>query len=243
MKRTPPPPRLRRGSGAAAVLLALALLTPVAGTEQRQQHGKLFPPEDLPQLEGPDRDVWQRPDQIMDALNIAEGSFVAELGAGSGWFTIRLAKRVGPNGRVYAEDIQPQMIEVIKRRVPRENLSYNNVETRLGTAVDPKLPIGKLDAVLISDAYHEMEQPVALLRNTALALKPEGRLGIVEFNMAGGGPGPDMDERVDPERVIREANEAGLRLIARPDLLRYQYILVFAKQLAPASRGREPRKQ
>ena len=243
MKRTSPPPRIRRGLVAAVVLVAIALLTPAAGTQQRQQHGKLFPPEDLPQLEGPDRDVWQRPDQIMDALNIAEGSVVAELGAGSGWFTIRLARRVGPNGRVYAEDIQPQMIEVIKRRVPRENLSYNNVETRLGTAVDPKLPIGKLDAVLISDAYHEMEHPVALLRNAALALKPDGRLGIVEFNMAGGGPGPDMDERVDPERVIREANEAGLRLIARPELLRYQYILVFAKQLAPASRGREPRKQ
>jgi ubiquinone/menaquinone biosynthesis C-methylase UbiE len=179
----------------------------------------------------------------MDALNIAEGSVVAELGAGSGWFTIRLARRVGPNGRVYAEDIQPQMIEVIKRRVPRENLTYNNVEPTLGTAADPKLPIGKLDAALIVDAYHEMEQPVALLRNTARALKPDGRIGIVEFSMAGGGPGPPMDERVNPERIIREANEAGLRLIARPDLLRYQYMLVFAKQLAPAPRGREPRKQ
>ena len=243
MKRTSPPPWLRRGFGAAVVLVALALLTPIAGTAQRQQHGKLFPPEDLPQLEGPDRDVWQRPDQIMDALNIAEGSFVADLGAASGWFTIRLARRVGPNGRVYAEDIQPQMIEVIKRRVPRENLSYNNVETTLGTAEDPKLPIGKLDAVLIVDAYHEMSRPVALLRNAARALKPDGRLGIVEFNMAGGGPGPDMDERVDPERVIREANEAGLHLLARPDLLRYQYMLVFGKRPVPAPRGRELRKQ
>ena len=71
---------------------------PPASAQQRQQHGKLFPPENLPELEGPDRDVWQRPDQIMDALNIAEGSVVADLGAGSGWFTIRLARRVGPNG-------------------------------------------------------------------------------------------------------------------------------------------------
>ena len=105
------------------VVLALGLLTAAADSQQRQQHGKLFPPENLPELEGPDRDVWQRPDQIMDALNIAEGSVVADLGAASGWFTIRLARRVGPNGRVYAEDIQPQMIEVIKRRVPRENLN------------------------------------------------------------------------------------------------------------------------
>jgi ubiquinone/menaquinone biosynthesis C-methylase UbiE len=220
------------------VALALAMLAPTAEGEQRQTHGKLFPPENLPELEGPDRDVWQRPDQIMDALSIAEGSVVGELGAGSGWFTIRLAKRVGPNGKVYAEDIQPQMIEVINRRVPRENLTYDNVETKLGTADDPKLPVGKLDAVLIVDAYHEMERPVALLRNAARALKPDGRLGIVEFTMAGGGPGPPMDERVDPERVIREASEAGLKLIARPNIPRYQYLLVFAKSDAPAPQGR-----
>jgi ubiquinone/menaquinone biosynthesis C-methylase UbiE len=224
-------------------LVALGLLAPVEAGQNRQQHGKLFPPENLPQLEGPDRDVWQRPDQIMDALNIAEGSVVGELGAGSGWFTIRLARRVGPNGKVYAEDIQPQMIEVIRRRVPRENLSDKVVDTRLGTAADPKLPVGELDAVLICDAYHEMEQPVALLRNAAGALKKNGRLGIVEFTMAGGGPGPPMDERVDPERVIREASEAGLRLIARPNMLRYQYMLVFAKADATATRVREPRKK
>jgi ubiquinone/menaquinone biosynthesis C-methylase UbiE len=177
----------------------------------------------------------------MDALNIAEGSVVADLGAASGWFTIRLARRVGPNGKVYAEDIQPQMIEVIKRRVPRENV--NNVVTRLGTAEDPDLPVGALDAVLIVDAYHEMERPVPLLRNAARALKPDGRIGIVEFTMAGGGPGPPMDERVDPERVIREANEAGLRLIARPNILLYQYMLVFAKPEASAQRSREHREK
>ena len=88
-----------------------------------------------------------------------------------------------------------------------------------------------------------MERPVALLRNAARALKPEGRLGIVEFTMTGGGPGPPMDERVDPERVIREASEAGLTLIARPNILRFQYMLVFAKAEAPATRGREPGKK
>ena len=116
-------------------------------------------------LEGPDRDAWQRPDQIMDALGIGEGSVVADLGAGGGWFTVRLARRVGPNGMVYAEDIQPQMIQAIERRVEREGLQ--NVKTVLGTATDPKLPERALDAVLIVDAYHEIEQPVALLRNVA----------------------------------------------------------------------------
>jgi ubiquinone/menaquinone biosynthesis C-methylase UbiE len=163
----------------------------------------------------------------MDALGIAEGSVVADLGAASGWFTIRLARRVAPNGFVYAEDVQQPMIEVINRRLPRENLT--NVRTVLGSADDPRLPTNTLDAILIVDAYHEMEQPVALLRNAARALKADGRIGIVDFNNAGGGPGPPMDERLDPERVIREASAAGLVLLARPNFLRYQYMLVFGK--------------
>jgi ubiquinone/menaquinone biosynthesis C-methylase UbiE len=182
----------------------------------------------------------------MDALGIAEGSIVAEIGAASGWFTIRLARRVGPNGFVYAEDVQQPMIEVINRRLPRENL--RNVKAFRGESDDPKLPSNALDAILIVDAYHEMEKPIALLRNAARALKDEqpgalkddqaGRLGIVGFNMSGGGPGPAMEERVDPERVIREANAAGLVLLARPNFLRYQYMLVFgkAKSDPPAKR-------
>jgi 2-polyprenyl-3-methyl-5-hydroxy-6-metoxy-1,4-benzoquinol methylase len=222
----------------AALLLAAMLATAAVGAQQRAQHGKLFPPENLGLLEGSDRDVWQRPDQIMDELGIAENSVVADLGAGSGWFTIRLARRVLPKGIVYAEDIQRQMIEVIDRRVKRENL--HNVITTLGTPEDPNLPTGALDAVLIVDAYHEMEQPVALLRNAAKALKPEGRIGIVQATMAGGGPGPPMDERVDPERVIREANAAGLVLISRPNILRFQYMLVFGRPNAAPQRGKPP---
>jgi ubiquinone/menaquinone biosynthesis C-methylase UbiE len=164
----------------------------------------------------------------MDALRIYDGNVVADLGAGGGWFTVRLARRVGPNGRVYAEDIQHQMIESINRRVEREGLE-RRVITTLGTASDPGLPLGALDAVLIVDAYHEMEQPVALLRNLARSLKPEGRIGIVDFTSEGGGPGPPMDERVDPQRVIKNAEEAGLRLTSHERFLRYQYMLVFEK--------------
>src|SRR3954464_14007304 len=107
---------MKRFLAGAFVVLALAA-APLAG-----QHARLFPPENLGMLEGPDRDAYQRPDQIMDALQIGEGSKVADLGAGGGWFTVRLSRRVGPNGRVYAEDIQPQMIEAIKRRTAREGL-------------------------------------------------------------------------------------------------------------------------
>ena len=196
------------------------------------QHGRLFPPKDLGLLEGPDRDAYQKPDQIMDELGIGDGSVVADLGAGGGWFTVRLARRVGPNGRVYAEDIQRQMIEAIHRRVEREGLS-DRVILRLGTQLDPRLPENTLDAALIVDAYHEMEQPVVLLRNLARSLKPTGRVGIVNYTKEGGGPGPPLEDRVDADRVIRDAASAGLRLVARPNFLRYEYMLVFEK--APAT--------
>jgi ubiquinone/menaquinone biosynthesis C-methylase UbiE len=216
-----------KGAWAAALLFLLAAgpASPAA-----RQHGRLFPPHELAMLEGPDRDAWQQPERVMDALGIGEGSVVADIGAGSGWFTMRLSTRVGPNGLVYAEDIQPQMIEAIERRVKRE--SRRNVKTVTGTALDPGLPRGKLDAALIVLSYNEMEQPVVLLRNVAHALKPEGRLGIIEYKKDGFGPGPELDERVDPERIIRDAQQAGLRLIAREDFLRYQYMLVFGKHPA-----------
>jgi predicted methyltransferase len=195
------------------------------------QHTRLFPPEKLAELEGPDRDGWQRPDQIMDALGIGEGSVVADIGAGGGWFTVRLSRQVGPNGHVYAEDVQKPMIEAIRHRVARE--PYHNVETILGTQVDAKLPAGTIDAILVVDAYHEAEDPKALLANLAKALKPTGVIGIVDFKKDGGGPGPAMDERVDPEKVIADAHAAGLELRKRESFLRYQYLLVFGLPAAP----------
>ena len=217
---------MRRVAAAIGLVLALAQSIGAVRVSAVPQHGRLFPPEQLGLLEGPDRDAWQRPDQIMDELGIGEGSIVADLGAGGGWFTVRLARRVGPNGRVYAEDVQRQMKESIERRVQREQLT--NVRTILGTLSDPLLPT-QVDAVLIVDAYHEMEHAVALLRNVAARLKPQGRVGIVDFKKDGYGPGPAMHERVDPERVIREAEAAGLQLLSRPTFLRYEYMLVFGK--------------
>lgn len=203
---------------AAALVLSFAW-------DARAQHARLFPPELLGQLEGPDRDLYQRPVQIMDALQIGEGSVVADLGAGGGWFTIRLARRVGPNGRVYAEDIQKEMIGAIDRRVQREGL--RNVITKLGTPVDPDIPAGTVDVVLIVDAYHEVEEPVTLLRNVAKTLKPKGIIGIINYKKDGGGPGPAMEERVDAEQVIADAKAAGLELRKRHNFLPYQYLLTF----------------
>jgi ubiquinone/menaquinone biosynthesis C-methylase UbiE len=208
----------------AGLVLAALFLAPLAAAAQ---HSRLFPPDQLGTLEGPDRDAWQRPDQIMDKLLIAEGSVVADLGAGGGWFTMRLAGRVGPNGLVYAQDVQPQMIEAITRRISRAQV--RNVRTVLGSQTDPRLP-RPIDAALFVDTYHELEQPVVMLRKVAEVLKPGGRIGIIEFKKDGWGPGPPMDERMDPEPIIRDAEAAGLRLLSRETFLRYQYMLVFTRQ-------------
>jgi len=199
---------------------------------QSKQH-QLFLPEDLGLIEAPDRAEWWKPELIMDELTIAEGDRVGDLGAGGGWFTAQLARRVGPNGRVYAEDIQQLMLVALGRRVRREG--FTNVETVLGTPTDPKLPVGTLDAVLIADAYHEMNDPtrpeniLALLGNVSRALKPQGRLGVVAFLPGGGGPGPAPEERVDPDSVIKTMAAVGLSLQKREQVPPFLYLLVFGK--------------
>ena len=214
-------------AGAVAAACVCVHAAPDAGAQDRPRHGKLFAPVDLGLLEGPDRDLWQMPDRIMDTLGIAEGSRVADIGAGGGWFTIRLARRVGANGTVYAEDIQPQMLEATMRRVAREGLV--NVRRVLGTAEDPRLPAGTLDAVLIVDTYHEFDNADALLRNIATSLKPNGRVGVVDFKRDGLGPGPALEDRVDSEQVVRDAEAAGLRLVRHETFLPYQFMLVFSR--------------
>ena len=224
---------------ALALMLALALVNsqgptpnaqgpePRAQSQQSQQprHGRLFPPVDLGLLERPDRVLWQKPDQIMDAVHVADGSTVADIGAGAGWFTIRLAQRVGPKGLVYAQDLQSLMLDAIKRRVQREGLQ--NVETRQARGTDPNLPAKALDAILMVDAYQEVENRVAYLRNLSHALKPKGRIGIVNWKPGRGGPGPEPNERVERSVVEADAKAAGLRVVGEENL-RYQYLLVLA---------------
>ena len=198
--------------------------------QRTQQHGRLFPPQDLGLLEAPDRDIWQHPEAVMDKLGIAEASVVADIGAGAGWFTIRLARRVGPNGVVYAEDVQQEMLAAISRRV--NSLGLTNVRGVLGEDSDPKLPQASLDAALMVDAYHEnddRDERVSLLRNLGKALRPNGRIGLIDFKLEGSGPGPTGEERVSPETVIAEARAAGLELVSHETFLPYQYFLIFKR--------------
>ena len=223
--------RTRYGATGLALVASVLLVSGThAQTPKQGGHpGRLFPPSDLGLLDAPDRDLWQRPDQIMDAMAIADASVVADIGAGSGWFTIRLARRVGPQGRVYAEDVQKEMINAISRRVSREGLA--NVKAVLGSTNDPMLPSGSLDAVLLVDAYHEIElgNRVAVLSSLARSLKPQGRIGVIDFRLEGTGPGPEADERVSPDVVVKDAERAGLRLLRQETFLPYQYFLIFGK--------------
>ena len=209
---------------------------PAGGQKQPPpRQGRLFPPSDLGLLESPDRAAWQKPDLIMDALGISENAMVADVGAGSGFFTVRLARRVRPagcacpSGVVYAEDIQQEMLESIKRRVTREGL--NNVIPRLGTPTDAKLPKGALDAVLVVDVYGVLDEEssrIGLLRHLADTLKPNGRIGIVNYKPGEGGPGPDPEKRLESSVVEAEVRAAKLRVLDVVTLP-FQYLLVVGK--------------
>lgn len=221
---------MRRLRPAALTLTLLACAAGVLGAQRPPESGraKLFPAIDLGLLEPPDRDVWQQPDQIMDALGIAEGSVVADIGAGAGWFTVRLGKRVGPAGLVYAQDVQRPVLDAIRRRAEKENL--RNVQTRLGMGDNPNLPANALDAILIVDVYPEIDDRVTFLRRLGRSLKTTGRLAIVNYKPGDGGPGPvarlGEGQRVAQPVVEADVVSAGLILQPASQFLPYQYLVI-----------------
>ena len=217
---------MKRIAALAALLLNLAAVLQAQQPPAPPSHGRLFPPIDLGLLESPDRAAWQKPEQIMDVLHVADGSKVADIGAGAGWFTIHLARRVGPNGIVYSQDVQREMLEAITRRVEREGLQ--NVQTTRGEGSNPHLPVAGLDAIVVVDAYQEVEDRVTFLKNLARALKPNGLIGVVNWKPGRGGPGPTENVRVDKASVTADVRAAQLRIVDE-ETLPYQYMLVLAK--------------
>ena len=130
------------------------------------------------------RDAWQRPNEVMNKLGIKPGSVVADVGCGSGYFVFRLAARVGPNGKVYAEDISSNILRKLHSRVHEKKLGQ--VEIVQGTTTDPYLPAGKIDAILVVNAYHEMTDYDAMMHGMYAALKPGGLLAIIDHEAATG---------------------------------------------------------
>jgi len=178
---------------------------------------------DLSVFESPGRDKRLQIDRVMDLLEIVPGKGVADIGAGSGWFTTRAARRVGRDGMVYAVDINPEAIRYINRRVHKESLS--NVKTILSKADDPLLPKDSVDAVLLLKTYHEVSDPLSLLEHLRPAMKPGARLGIIDRN------GTGTDHGVNRDIVVDEVAQAGYRLLQTYDFVKadgMDYFLIFA---------------
>ena len=167
---------------------------------------------DLSIFDSPGRDERLQINRVMDILGITPGKKVADIGAGSGWFTVRAARRVGEGGTVYAVDINPEAIRYVDDRARKEKL--RNVKTILGKADDPLLPAGTVDAVLLLKTYHEVAEPVALLRNLRGALRSGAKVGIIDRN------GNGEDHGVGREVVLREATQAGYRLLDQYDFVK-----------------------
>ena len=176
-------------------------------------------------LERDERIEEEEPDVALDVLKIPKGTAVADIGAGSGYITVRLAKRVGPTGMVYANDLQPQMLEMLRRRIEREKIT--NVTLVQGTIDDPKLPPASVDLQLMVDVYHEFSQPQAMLRALRQALKPGGRLVLVEYRKEN----PAIPIRIEHKMTVAEAKmevEAeGFTLTKVDESLPRQHILIF----------------
>jgi len=178
---------------------------------------------DLSIFDSPGREDRLQINRVMDILGIAPGKAVADIGAGSGWFTVRAAKRMSGSGLVYAVDINPEAIRYVDDRARKEQLQ--NVKTILGQADNPLLPARSVDAVLLLKTYHEVAQPVALLQNLRAALRPGAKVGVIDRNGNGENHGVGRDV------VIREAKQAGYKLIGQYDFVqadKMDYFLIFA---------------
>jgi predicted methyltransferase len=183
---------------------------------------------DLSIFEKADRDEKLQVQRVMDILGIKEGAHVADIGAGSGWFTVRAAKRVENTGIVYAVDINPAAIAYINRRTQQESIS--NVHTILSSEDDPKLSKNSIDSVLMLKTYHEIAHPVLLLKNLRGALRSGAKIGIIDRN------GKGDDHGVSCDVVIQEALQAGYQLQEQYDFVKgdgQDYFLVFRLNPAP----------
>jgi len=179
-------------------------------------------------LDRSERVQEEEPDIALDAIKLAAGATVADVGAGSGYMTVKMARRVGPTGKVFANDIQPQMLSMLRQRLDREKLS--NVELVLGTFDDPKLPANTIDLILMVDVYHEFSEPQKMLQRMRDSLKADGRLVLLEYRKED----PSIPIRPDHKMSVAEAKmevEAeGFTLTSVDERLPRQHILVFTKK-------------
>jgi ubiquinone/menaquinone biosynthesis C-methylase UbiE len=206
--------------GAAGWLACPATMHDVAGR-------RVFNPFYRSLLDSPGRASWQRPDEVIRALALAQGAVVAEIGAGTGYFTARFARAVGPAGRVLATDVQPEMICALEELAREEDLA--NVTVVRAGFDDPSLPDACCDLVFLGNVYKELSGRGAYLRRLAPALRPKGRIAVVDFRPGAPGFGPPEEVRLPEAQVVAELAEAGFDLAESHGFLERQYFLVFAR--------------
>ncbi len=216
--------RAQTGAGAERMLdkATVELSNPGAGQQTAQRPTSTPYTGDVSVFESPGRDQRLQINRVMDLLDITPGKNVADIGAGSGWFTVRAARRVGPTGAVIAEDINPMAIEYIGKRILKEDLP--NVRTVLGSPDNPRLPSESVNAVLMLKMYHEIAHPVPTMKVLQRALRPGAKVGIIDRNGNGENHGVNRDV------VVKEMASAGYKLVGTYDFTKADgedYFLIF----------------
>ncbi len=178
-------------------------------------------------LERPERFAEERPDFLLDALALKPGMQVADIGAGTGYYSWRMAVRVAPSGRVLAVDVQPEMIALLAREMKQRNVT--NVLGVLGTFTDPRLPPAAVDLVLMVDVYHEFDHPREMLAALARSLKADGRIVFVEYRAEDPAVPIKPHHKMSEAQIRREAAAAGLLWVKTVETLPWQHVVVFAK--------------
>ena len=224
------PSRLTPRTARAVVAVALAFLcgaaTALAGDDDATVHHPFDDPKRWSAVfDDPARDAWQKPDALVAALGLRPGMVVADLGAGTGYFSRRLSRAVGEGGAVLAIEVEPKLVEHLRERAEKE--SSANVVPVLASADNPRLPPGGVDLVLVVDTVHHIDGRVAYFRRMARALRPGGRIAIVDWKKEPLPVGPPPEHKLERDQVVDEMTRAGYALAESPDLLPYQYVLIF----------------
>ncbi len=178
-------------------------------------------------LDRNERESEEHPDQALDALGLKPGMVVGDVGAGTGYMSLKMATRVGPSGKVYAEDVQPEMLRLLRQNAAK--VKVTNVETVLGNETDPKLPAGQLDLILLVDVYHEFSQPQKMLRKMREALKPDGRLVLLEYRKEDPTIPIRPEHKMSVQEVKIELEAEGFRMDQVLEILPRQHILILKK--------------
>ncbi len=216
------------------VVLAATLLPPspltLAQDHQHRDHGQMQrlhgdPDAYIAMLEDPARDEYQQPERVLDALELEPGEAIADIGAGSGYFAIRLARRVGPSGKVYAVDISPDMVRHLNARV--RDLELENLTTVLAEPDDLLLRPASVDRFFVCDTWHHIEERPEYLAKMRRILKPGGQVVMIDFQKRELPFGPPLGMKISRDDLIAEMKTAGFRLVREFDFLSYQYFLIF----------------